>query len=103
MAGEGAPRVAPDLEVGAPARGSGAGWSKRIAVELGQALVVAFAVVTVSFLLVRLVPGDPARAVLGPRASPEAVAALRHEMHIDHPTTVEYVRYLDGLVHGNLG
>lgn len=82
---------------------SAAGWGRRIGFELGQALLVAFVVVTVSFLLVRLVPGDPAQAVLGPRATPQAVAALRHEMHIDQPLLTGYVSYVGALLHGDLG
>jgi peptide/nickel transport system permease protein len=64
---------------------------------------VAFVVVTLSYLLVRLVPGDPAEAVLGARATPQAVKALRHEMHIDQPLLTGYLSYLGGLAHGDLG
>jgi peptide/nickel transport system permease protein len=84
-------------------RSSAAGWGQRIGFELAQALLVAFVVVSVSFLLVRLVPGDPAQAVLGPRATPQAVAALRHEMHIDQPLVSGYISYLGALLHGDLG
>lgn len=84
-------------------RASTARWVRRGAAGLGQALVVAFAVVTVSYLLVRLVPGDPAQAILGARATPEAVQALRHEMHIDQPLLQGYVDYLQGIVRGDLG
>jgi peptide/nickel transport system permease protein len=84
-------------------RATTAEWVRRAAWGLGQALVVAFAVVTVSYLLVRLVPGDPAQAILGARATPQAVEALRHEMHIDQPLLQGYVDYLGGLVRGDLG
>src|SRR5512132_3171987 len=84
-------------------RSSTARWGKRLASGLGQALLVAFVVVTVSYLLVRLVPGDPAQAVLGARATPQAVEALRHEMHIDQPLVQGYVDYLGGLLRGDLG
>jgi len=84
-------------------RSSAAGWGRRVGYELAQALLVAFVVVSVSFLLVRLVPGDPAQAVLGPRATPQAVAALRHEMHIDQPLVSGYISYLGALLHGDLG
>jgi len=89
----------------APARrGSSASrWGRRLASGLGQALVVSYVVVTVSYLMVRLVPGDPAQAVLGARATPQAVAALRHEMHIDRPLLAGYVDYLGGLLRGDLG
>lgn len=84
-------------------RSSAAGWGRRVGFELGQALLVAFVVVTVSFLLVRLIPGDPAQAVLGPRANPQAVAALRQEMRIDQPLVAGYVDYLGALLRGDLG
>jgi len=66
-----------------------------IAVLLGVTILV--------FLIMQLVPSDPARAVLGPSANGDAIAALRHQMGLDRPLAVQYLRYLKGLVHGDLG
>ncbi|MGH7725758.1 MAG: ABC transporter permease [Candidatus Eiseniibacteriota bacterium] len=56
-----------------------------------------------AFLLIHLVPGDPAAVMLGERATPEAVAALRTELGLDQPIYVQYGRFLGGLLTGNLG
>jgi ABC-type dipeptide/oligopeptide/nickel transport system permease component len=56
-----------------------------------------------SFLLVHLVPGDPVRIMLGDQATPQAVAQLRHGFGLDRPLLAQYLSYLDGLLHGNLG
>jgi peptide/nickel transport system permease protein len=55
------------------------------------------------FGLMRLVPGDPALAVLGYKATPEGVRALRETFHLDEPIARQYVRWLAGAVHGDLG
>ncbi len=56
-----------------------------------------------TFLLIHLVPGDPAAVMLGERATPEAVAALRSELGLDQPVWVQYGRFLGGLLSGDLG
>src|SRR5688572_14702116 len=55
------------------------------------------------FGIVRLVPGDPATAILGLRASPESVAALRRELRLDEPIWVQYGIWLGGVIRGDLG
>ena len=55
------------------------------------------------FLIVRLVPGDPATAILGLRASPESVAALREELRLDEPIWVQYGIWLGNVLQGDLG
>jgi peptide/nickel transport system permease protein len=62
---------------------------------LGVSLVV--------FVLASLVPGDPARTILGESATPEAVAALQTELGLDRPWYEQYLTWLGGLVHGDLG
>jgi peptide/nickel transport system permease protein len=52
---------------------------------------------------IHLLPGSPADALLGERATPEAVARIRHQYGLDKPLYVQYWRYLDTTVHGNLG
>ncbi|USQ86900.1 ABC transporter permease [Streptomyces phaeoluteigriseus] len=60
-------------------------------------------VVTASFLMVRLIPGDPVRAALGVDAPPALVAAKRHELGLDQPLATQFRRYVGGLLHGDLG
>ncbi len=67
------------------------------------AIPTLFAVLTIIFLLMRVVPGDPAYAVLGDYASDEAVAALREQMGIDKPIWEQYVTYMGDLLRGDLG
>jgi ABC-type dipeptide/oligopeptide/nickel transport system permease component len=62
-----------------------------------------FAVLTIIFLLMRVVPGDPAYAVLGDYATDDAVAALREQMGLNKPIWRQYLDYMDGLLHGDLG
>jgi len=56
-----------------------------------------------TFSLIHLVPGDPATVMLGERATPEAVTALRRELGLDRPLWVQYGRFLHGLATGDLG
>jgi peptide/nickel transport system permease protein len=73
---------------------------KRIAVMVPVLLFLS----TLVFVLNSLSPIDPARAVLGPSASPESVARLRDELGLNDPLPVQYVQYLQDIVlHGDLG
>jgi len=56
-----------------------------------------------TFFLLLLIPGDPARVLLGPDASAEAVAQMRITLGLDLPWYVRLGRYLLGLLHGDLG
>jgi peptide/nickel transport system permease protein len=60
-------------------------------------------VIVVVFALVHLVPGDPARVLLGEEATDAAVASLRHALGLDLPLPEQFLRYLDHLAHGDLG
>ena len=61
-------------------------------------------IATVVFLLVRLLPGDPAETMLARSgASPQAVAALRAELGLDRPLPLQYAGWLSELLHGDLG
>lgn len=61
------------------------------------------AVLTLVFVIVRVLPGDPAQAALGDYASQEAVEALRQKMGLDAPLPVQYGRFLADLLRGDLG
>ena len=78
-------------------------WAVRLGSRAAQLLGVVIGVVIVTFLLVHLVPGDPARTILGTRATPQSLAALRHEMGIDRPLPQQFTRFVGRLLHGNLG
>ena len=62
-----------------------------------------FGVSVISFLLVYLLPGNPALVKAGTMATPEYVAEMTHKMGLDQPLYVQYARYVDGLFHGDLG
>jgi peptide/nickel transport system permease protein len=59
--------------------------------------------VTIVFLIVRVLPGDPALLHFGKGVSPAALAQVRHALGLDMPIYVQYVNYLVGLFQGNLG
>jgi peptide/nickel transport system permease protein len=66
-------------------------------------LPVVWLVVSVVFLLIHLVPGDPIQAMLGESAAAADVQAARHAYGLDLPLPVQYLRYWNGVVHGDLG
>jgi peptide/nickel transport system permease protein len=74
-----------------------------VARRIGQALLVLLGVTVAVFLLQKLMPGSEARAILGPRASPGAIAAFNRANGLDHPLPVQYLDFLWRLLHGNLG
>jgi peptide/nickel transport system permease protein len=57
----------------------------------------------ITFMLIHLVPGDPARVLLGEDSTPEALAALRQQLGLDRPIYEQYALWLNQAVHGNLG
>src|SRR5690348_4934795 len=60
-------------------------------------------VVIVTFLLTRALPGDPAAYFAGPAATQQAIEEVRVNLGLDKPLIVQFGRYVDDLVHGNLG
>jgi peptide/nickel transport system permease protein len=82
---------------------SGPAVIRAVTLRAVQVVVVALFVAVGTDLAVRLVPGDPARSILGSRASPEALNALRYELGLDVPMTEQVTRSLDSLLHGDLG
>lgn len=67
------------------------------------AIPTLIAMLTMVFVLVRLVPGDAAVAMLGDRASDAALQALRTQLGIDQPIGVQYLRFLSDMLTGNFG
>ncbi|KJF69149.1 MULTISPECIES: ABC transporter permease [Rhizobium] len=73
--------------------------ARRLVVMLTTLLIVSFIVFSATSLL----PGDTATILLGQSATPEAVAGLRTAMHLDDPALLRFVRWLFGLLRGELG
>jgi len=71
--------------------------------RLGFAVVTLLAVLTLVFVLVRIVPGDPAQVILGDQASHDAILAMRSRLGLDRPLWAQYVEFLSGAVQGNWG
>ena len=71
--------------------------------RLLQLIIVLFGVTLITFGMLKLVPGDPAVALAGKGATPEKIAFVRHERGLDRPFYIQYVKYLERLVHGDLG
>ena len=71
--------------------------------RLGTAIPSLIGVVIVTFLLTRVLPGDPATYFAGPVASKEAIAEIQHQLGLDLPLWQQFARYLGDLLHGNLG
>lgn len=68
-----------------------------------ESLPVIFGVSVLVFLLLRLIPGDPATALLGERASEQNVAAIRERLGLEKPLPEQYVIWISRLLQGDLG
>jgi ABC-type dipeptide/oligopeptide/nickel transport system permease component len=68
-----------------------------------SAITIMWAVATIVFLAMRLVPSDPAIVVLGDHASAEAIEAFRTEMGLNRPLIDQYCEFIGGLARGDLG
>jgi peptide/nickel transport system permease protein len=78
-------------------------WSQ-FALRRGSRLLISlWVLVTASFLMIHLVPGDPVRAALGPTAPAALVAERRATLGLDDPLYAQYLTYLKGLLGGDLG
>ncbi|WP_166820872.1 ABC transporter permease [Brevibacterium limosum] len=64
---------------------------------------IVLGVATLSFILMKLAPGDPAAAYLGDKATPENVAQLRRAWGLDEPMIIQYLQFLAGLLVGDFG
>jgi ABC-type dipeptide/oligopeptide/nickel transport system permease component len=73
--------------------------AKRLVFVIPQLL----GIVLVSFLLVKSIPGDPAVLMLGPTATPDAVAGLRESLGLEQPLYVQFFIYVKSIMHGDLG
>jgi peptide/nickel transport system permease protein len=64
---------------------------------------ILFGLSVIVFLWIRLLPGSPAQALLGERATPKLIAQIRHEYHLDQPLYAQYWGYLQTIFHGDFG
>lgn len=71
--------------------------------RLLSAIPVVLGVTIVVFSILHLTPGDPVRLIVGPRASQERLEELRHELGLDQPLLIQYLRWLTGVVQGDFG
>jgi peptide/nickel transport system permease protein len=76
---------------------------KQILTRLALTLPVVWLVVSLVFLLIHLVPGDPILQMLGEGATPTDITALRHQYGLDQSLAMQYLHYWSGVLHGDLG
>src|ERR1700677_1660303 len=76
---------------------------KQILTRLALTLPVVWLVVSLVFLLIHLVRGDPIQQMLGDGATPADMSALRHQYFLDLPVRAQYRHYWKGVPHGALG
>jgi peptide/nickel transport system permease protein len=76
---------------------------RHLALRLALALPALWLVLTLVFLLIHIVPGDPVQQMLGEGARAEDLQQLRHALGLDQPLHVQYGKYLSGLLRGDWG
>jgi ABC-type dipeptide/oligopeptide/nickel transport system permease component len=76
---------------------------RHLAPRLVQILPTMLGALVLVFLVMRVLPGDPAIALLGNAATPDAVAALRRDLGVDRPLPEQFVAYLSGVFRLDLG
>ena len=74
-----------------------------LARRLVQAVLILLGVAAITFLLLYFLPADPAVLIAGRSATPQMVAAIRHELGLDQPLVMQFLRYVGNLLHGDLG
>jgi len=76
---------------------------RSILTRLVLTIPVVWLVVSLVFVLIHLVPGDPILQMLGDGAAPADIDALRHQYHLDESLSQQYLHYWAAVLHGNLG
>ncbi|MFF0449852.1 ABC transporter permease [Streptomyces sp. NPDC004609] len=77
--------------------------ARRIGIRILLGLFTVLAVVLLTFVLQYVVPGDPARSIAGPKASPEVLAEIRGRLYLDDPLWSQLGHYLSSVATGDLG
>jgi peptide/nickel transport system permease protein len=78
-------------------------WAQFALRRAGGLLLSLGVLILLTFLIVPLIPGDPAIAVLGPNANPASIEAVRERLNLDDPLWSQFLAYLGGLFSGNFG
>jgi len=68
-----------------------------------QTIPVILGIITLTFILMYIVPGDPVMSMVGERYDETTIQKLREELHLDDPIWMQYFRFLGNLLHGDLG
>jgi len=71
--------------------------------RLATVIPTLIGVIIVTFLLTRVLPGDPAVYFAGPAATPQSIAEIRKSLGLDRPLPDQFLRYVNELAHGNFG
>ena len=71
--------------------------------RLGLGVAIILVAMAILFSMIYLIPGDPASVALGPKATPELVAALRERMGLDQPVWRQFVNFVTSALRGDLG
>ena len=79
------------------------GLKQYIVGRLLATIPMVFVSMTAIFVVMRIIPGDPVRAILGPKATEEMVNAMRHQLGLDKTILVQYFEYVTNLLRGDLG
>jgi ABC-type dipeptide/oligopeptide/nickel transport system permease component len=78
--------------------------SAYVARRLAAIVALTFGITIIVFLIIRLIPGDPAIVMLGTNAGDaDLVARLHHQLGLDQPIQVQYLRWIGGVLHGDFG
>ena len=77
--------------------------ARYIAIRLALGAISIAGVILLTFILQFSVPGDPARRIAGPRASPEVLANVRADLHLNDPEPVQLLHYVENILQGDLG
>ncbi|GLY87018.1 ABC transporter permease [Actinoallomurus iriomotensis] len=94
---------APAVRRGLARRVAGSPWAGYLARRLGGVVAVLAFLIVVTFMIVRWVPGDPARQIVGLTAGEEQVRQVRERLGLTEPLWRQFGTYLRGLAHGDLG
>lgn len=76
---------------------------KMIVKRILQLIPVLLITMSITFVITRVLPGNPAVSILGPQASPEDIAKMEEEMGLNDPMPVQYINYMAGVLTGDLG
>ena len=71
--------------------------------RVALSVVVLIGLLVATFMIIHLVPGDPVKIVLGGRATPQAIASVRHQLDLDRPLPTQFWLYVSHTARGDLG